>query len=305
MNANQFLQLLLLGAIWGGSFLFTRIGIADWGTTWLVLLRVLFGALFLLLAALALRRTLSLRGHLRHWFFLGAMNTAVPFLLFAYAAHQLSASLLSIINSTAPMWGVAFGALLTRSLPARREVAGLAVGAAGVALLVWRDPSALQASSMLPVMSALLAPVCYGLSSHYARRFTSSLPPMSTAVGSLWAAVLCVLPLLLASPQPAAGSLAAVGVGDWWSAVALGVLCTGVAYLIFFRLIQSIGAPSTLTVTFLIPLFGILWGALFLGEPVSAATFVGGACVLVGTAWVTGFSPASLWQRRGAGAGAA
>lgn len=301
MNAKHFLQLLLLGAIWGASFLFTRIGIADWGTAWLVLLRVLFGFAFLLVAALALRRALTLRAHWRHWLFLGAMNTAVPFLLFAVAAHDLSASLLSIINSTAPMWGVTFGALLSRSLPARREIAGLAVGAGGVALLVWRDPSALQASSLLPVLAAVLAPVCYGLSSHYARRFTSALPPLSVAIGSLWASVLCVLPLLLVSPQPAAGSLAAVGVGDWWAAIALGVLCTGVAYLIFFRLIQAIGAPSTLTVTFLIPLFGILWGALFLGEPVSAATFVGAACVLLGTAWVTGFSPARLWARRGAG----
>ena len=107
MTASHFLYLILLGAIWGGSFLFTRIGIADLGTIWLVMLRVFLGASFLLLAALALRRSLALREHWRHWVFLGAMNTAVPFLLFAYGAHELSASLLSIINSTAPMWGVA------------------------------------------------------------------------------------------------------------------------------------------------------------------------------------------------------
>ena len=298
MTSTHFLYLILLGAIWGGSFLFTRIGIADLGTAWLVMMRVFLGASFLLLAALVFRRSLSLREHWRHWFFLGSMNTAVPFLLFAYGAHELSASLLSIINSTAPMWGVAIGAVLTRGLPGRREIAGLAVGSTGVALLVLRDPTALQASSALPVISALLAPLCYGISSHYARRFTSQLPPFSVALGSQWAAVICVLPLLAFSLQPAVGSFAAVPVGTWWAALALGVLCTGIAYLIFFKLIREIGAPSTLTVTFLIPLFGILWGALFLGEPVSPGTFVGAACVLLGTAWVTGFSPTRLWQKR-------
>lgn len=300
MTSAQFLQLVVLGAVWGASFLFTRIAVGEWGTVWLVGLRVLGGALFLLAMAGVLRAALRWRGELRHYFWLGLVNTALPFALFAWAAHTLNASLLSIINSTAPMWGMLIGALLARQLPRWRELAGLAIGACGVALLVWRDPSALRADSPLPVLAALLAPLCYGIASHYARRRTAHLPAFDVSLGSMWGAVFCLLPGLLFSPRPAAGSLAEISAGAWGSALALGVACTGFAYLVYFKLVREVGAASALTVTFLIPLFGILWGALFLGEPVSAATFAGAACVLLGTAWVTGFRIDRLWRRAAA-----
>lgn len=297
MKPVHFLLLILLGALWGASFLFIRLSVAELGPVWLVWLRVLAGALFLLGAATLMRRSLQMGGNGRHFLILGLLNTALPFVLFSFAAKSLTASLLSIINSTAPLWGVVFGIALTRQLPGLRTLCGLAAGSTGVAVLVSGDASALAANSWLPVLAAVCAPVCYGMASHYARLRTAHIEPFAVAHGSMWGAFACTLPALAFSPLPA-GEWSAISQGTLWSALALGVLCTGLAYLIYFQLIRDIGAASALTVTFLIPLFGILWGALFLGEAVTANTFVGAAFVLAGTALVTGFNPLALLRTR-------
>lgn len=297
MNTSHFIQLIILGALWGASFLFIRISVADFGPVWLVTVRVLCGALFLLGAGLLLKRAVEMKGNLRHYFWLGLLNTALPFVLFSFAAKSLTASLLSIINSTAPLWGVVFGIVLTRQAPSARVLAGLAAGSSGVLILVLHDASALTAGSPLPVLAAVLAPFCYGIASHYARLKTSHISPMAVAHGSMWGAFVCTLPALLFARLPA-GEFSAISPGVLASAAALGVLCTGLAYLIYFRLVRDIGAASALTVTFLIPLFGILWGAFFLGEPVSANTLLGAAFVLLGTGLVTGFNPLTLLGRK-------
>jgi len=298
MTTAHFLQLLLLGALWGGSFLFIRIAVPEIGPVWLVLLRVLAGALFLLGAALLLKRTLKAPGHRRDFLVLGLLNTALPFVLFSFAAKSLTASLLSIINSTAPLWGVVFGIVLTRQLPGLRPGGGSLAGVAGGAILVVRDASALAAGSMLPVIAAICAPVCYGMASHYARLRTGQVEPFAVAHGSMWGAVVCCLPALPFAALPAGGDFAALSTGSLLATLALGILSTGLAYLIYFKLIREIGAASALTVTFLIPLFGILWGASFLGEPVGVNTFVGATFVLCGTALVTGFNPLALLRRK-------
>ena len=294
MNATQFAQLILLAALWGASFLFIRLAVPEFGPLWLVAVRVLAGALFLVGAAALWRRALQARGNTPQFLTLGLLNTALPFALFSFAAKSLSASLLSIFNSTAPLWGVVFGMLLSRKLPAPSTVAGLAAGCGGVALLVTRDTSALAAGSALPIAAAVLAPLCYGLASHYARLFTGHLDPFAVAHGSMWGALACCLPALFFVAPPAGGEFVALSPRALGAALALGVLCTGLAYLIYFRLIRDIGAASALTVTFLIPLFGILWGALFLGETVTATTVFGAGFVLLGTALVTGFNPLQL-----------
>lgn len=302
MKASDFLQLILLGAIWGASFLFTRIAVPSLGPVWLVAARVLSGAVLLTVTALLLRRTLQAGGNLRHFLLLGLLNTALPFMLFAYAAQALTASLLSILNSTAPLWGAVIGFALSRRPPGARVALGLLAGSLGVGLLVVKDASAaasLASGSLLPILAALAAPCCYSLASHYARARTAHLDPLAAAHGSMWGAMVFLLPMLLTvpvAPLPTAGVAAA--------ALALGVLCTGLAYLIYFRLVRDIGATSALTVTFLIPLFGIVWGVVFLGEPFSTSTVVGALIVLVGTALVTGFNPlpllAGAMVRRGA-----
>lgn len=289
MSTANLLRLILLAAIWGGSFLFMRIAAPVLGPALLIQYRVLCAALFLAVMGLALRKPLALRQHWRHYLVLGLFNSALPFLLFAFAARTLSASLLAVLNATTPMWGALIAAAWSRQLPPGRVILGLALGAAGVALLVLFDHVSTRPGAGLAIAAVLFASFNYGIASNYAKA-AKAVEPFANAHGSMWAASLLVLPALPWFPAPAAPTAGILG-----AVVALGVLCSGVAYLLYFRLIQEVGPASALTVTFLSPLFGILWGVLFLNEHVGWNTFAGAAIVIMGTTLVTGFRPA--WGR--------
>uniref|UniRef100_UPI0035B12758 DMT family transporter n=1 Tax=Hylemonella sp. TaxID=2066020 RepID=UPI0035B12758 len=292
MPLASLLQLLLLAAIWGSSFLFMRVTVPLLGPAWLIEFRVLLGAVFLWAVARWLRQPLAWRGQGRHYALLGLFNTALPFLLFAYAARTLPASLLSILNATGPIWGALIAAVWQRTPLRPRAALGMVLGVAGVVLLLGLDAAALQSGAGWAIAATLGATCCYGLASNYAR-VAPTQGPLANAQGSMWAAVLWVLPLLPWLPAPATPGPTALAM-----VAALGLLCTGVAYLLYFRLVADIGAAPALTVGFLIPLFGVLWGWLFLGEAVGWHTLAGGLVVLVGTALVTGFDPRTLWARK-------
>jgi drug/metabolite transporter (DMT)-like permease len=183
------------------------------------------------------------------------------------------------------MWGALLGAAWSRQRIGPRTALGLVCGTAGVALLVGFDSVAARPGAGVAVTAALLAALSYSIASLYARS-AKSVEPFANAHGSMWAAALFVVPVLPFFPQPGEPTLGVMG-----AVLALGVLCSGIAYLLYFRLIAEVGTTSALTVTFLNPVFGILWGALFLGEVVGWYTVVGSAIVLVGTALVTGFVP--------------
>ena len=288
--ANLF-RLLLLSAIWGGSFLLIRVGAPALGPVPLMEARVLLAALFLAGVGLLLRRPLAWRAHWRHYLFVGFFNSALPFLLFGYAALTLSAAMLSILNATSPLWGALITAAWQRAPLGRRTLAGLALGVAGVGLLVGFDRVALQPGAGTAIAASLAAALCYAVASNYTKT-AKTVEPFANAHGSMWAASLLLAPALLAFPPaaaPTAGIVAIVAV--------LGVVCSGIAYLLYFRLIDDIGAAPALTVTFLIPLFGTFFGWLFLDETVGWHTLAGGAIVIVGTALVTGFSPRLLALR--------
>jgi drug/metabolite transporter (DMT)-like permease len=285
MNTANLLRLFVLAAIWGGSFLFMRIGAPVLGPAVLIEYRVLFAALFLFVVGLVLRKRLDLKAHWKHYLILGFFNSALPFVLFAFAARTLSASVLSVLNATAPMWGALLGAAWSRQRIGARTALGLVCGTAGVALLVGFDSVSTRPGAGVAVTAALLAALSYSIASLYAKS-AKSVEPFANAHGSMWAAALFVIPVLPFFPQPGEPSLGVMG-----AVLALGVLCSGIAYLLYFRLIAEVGTTSALTVTFLNPVFGILWGALFLGEVVGWYTVAGSAIVLVGTALVTGFVP--------------
>jgi drug/metabolite transporter (DMT)-like permease len=291
MTASSLARLLALSAIWGASFLFMRVGVPVLGPTWLIGCRVLFAALFLAAAGAALRKPLDVRRNAVHYLVLGLFNSALPFLLFAFAARTLSASLLSILNATAPIWGAVIGALWTRTALPGRAVLGLALGVAGVALLVGFDPSTLRAGAPLAIALALAAAASYGIATNYAKS-ARKVEPFANAHGSMWAATLLIAPAMPFAPPAALPSLAIA-----LAVIALGVVCSGIAYLLYFRLVADIGAAPALTVTFLVPVFGVLWGHLFLAEPIGWNTLVGALVVIVGTALVTGFSFQALLRR--------
>ncbi len=289
------LRLVLLAAIWGSSYLFTRISVPVLGPGLLIEFRVAFAALFLLLVGLVLKKNLNLAKHWKHFFILGFFNSALPFLLFAYAAGTLTASVLSVLNATAPMWGALIAAVWERQSISPRKIVGLIMGTCGVALLVGFDATTAHAGAGLAIGAALVGTVCYSIASAYARQ-APSVEPFANAHGSMWASAIMVIPALFVFPAPGHATVGTMG-----AALALGLMCTGAAYLLYFKLIEDIGTTSALTVTFLNPLFGILWGALFLGEVVGWYTIAGAAIVISGTALVTGFIPS--WGARAAAAG--
>jgi len=291
MTLASLARLLALSAIWGASFLFMRMGAPVLGPVPLIAGRVLFAAIFLAVVGAALRKPLDLRRNAGHYLVLGLFNSALPFLLFAFAARTLSASLLSILNATAPIWGAVIGAAWTRTALPARSLLGLALGVAGVALLVGLAPGTLQEGAPLAIALALAASFSYGIATNYAKS-AKTVEPFANAHGSMWGATLLVAPALPFAPPPATPTLSIA-----LAVLALGVVCSGIAYLLYFRLIADIGAASALTVTFLVPVFGVLWGHLVLGEPLGWNTLAGAAIVLVGTALVTGFSTASLFRR--------
>jgi drug/metabolite transporter (DMT)-like permease len=295
MSSASLIRLLLLSAIWGGSFLLIRVGAPALGPVTLMEARVLLAAIFLTGVAVALRRPpLDWRTHWRHYLIIGLLNSALPFLLFGYAALTLPASLLSILNATSPLWGTLIAALWQRAPLDGRRLAGLVLGIFGVGLLVGFDRVALAPGAGVAISAALAAALCYAIASSYAKS-AREVAPFANAHGSMWAASLLIAPVLLAFPPaatPTPGMLALL--------VALGVLCSGIAYLLYFRLIEDIGAAPALTVTFLIPLFGSFFGWLVLDEAIGWHTLAGGAVVIAGTALVTGFTPRLLAPRKGA-----
>jgi drug/metabolite transporter (DMT)-like permease len=296
MKAADSLRLILLAAIWGASFLFMRIGAPVLGPAVLIEYRVGSAAVFLALIGFVLKKPLGLRQHWKHFMVLGFFNSTLPFMLYAYAATSLSASVLSVLNATSPIWSALIAAVWTRHAMAPRTVLGLVLGLGGVALLVGFDHVSTQAGAGLAICAGLLAAFSYGIATTYAKT-AKAVEPFANAHGSMWAAALMVLPALPFFPAPASPS-----VGVMAAVLALGVLCSGVAFLLYFRLIHDVGATSALTVTFLIPVFGILWGCLFLGEDFGWHTVAGSSIVIVGTALVTGFRPSLAWLRKSASA---
>lgn len=291
MTLSSLIRLLILAAIWGGSFLFTRIGVPNLGAVVLVEYRVCLAAVFLMIVAMFLRKPLNLRQHGRHYLVLGVFNAALPFMLFGFAALTLTASALSILNATTPIWGAVIGAMWSHQPLSGRTVLGLGLGVAGVGLIVGFDHWAAQPGAGIAIAAALLATVCYGIATTYTRNATS-VDSFSNAHGSMWTASLFIMPAL-----PFASVTASPSTGVMLAVVALGVVCTGIAFLLYFRLVRDIGGTSTLTVTFLIPVFGILWGHLFLGEAVTPSMIAGSLIVILGTALSTGFNPAALLLR--------
>lgn len=289
---NSFFRLIMLAAIWGGSFLFMRIAANPLGPAVLIEARVGFAAVTLLIIAFYLKKQLNMVENAKHYFTLGLFNTALPFLLFAYAAQSLNASTLSIFNSTAPIWGAIIGALWTRTALTKPVLLGLGFGVIGVSVLVGWEAMSIGENAILPMMAAIGAAVSYGIATNYAKH-APSVEAFNNAHGSMWASVVLVLPLIFFLPaREAPTSEIAMAV------ILLGVVCTGLAYLLYFRLVSDLGPSSALSVTFLIPVFGILWGHLFLDEAIGFNTVIGSIFVITGTMLVTGFSPRQFFQQK-------
>lgn len=288
-------EFILLGAIWGASFLFTRLGAAEFGALPTAGLRVGIAALFLLPLLLLRGQWPALSTHWKKIFFLGMLNSGIPFALYAYALLSISTGLSSLLNATVPLFGALVAWLWLKDRPHGMKILGLLIGFVGVAMLAWGKASFKPDASGLvtgwAVLACLGACLCYGLSASFTKCYLGGVPSLVIATGSQLGATLgLALPTLWLWPSRTPSSTA------WLALLAVGVLCTGVAYVLFFRLIDKVGAAGSLTVTFLIPVFAVFYGVVFLGESVTVWMLICGTVILLGTALSMGllklFSPA-------------
>ncbi|MFY3311378.1 DMT family transporter [Achromobacter ruhlandii] len=283
MRQRDLLDLLLLAAVWGGSFLFMRLAVADFGPVALIELRVGLAALFLLPIALWRGRLRLIRQHWKSLLVVGTLNAAVPFLLYAYAAQSLGAGFLSVANAVTPIWGAVVGWLWFKDrLPWMRSL-GLMIGLVGIFVLVWDKLHFQDGGTGPAVIAAISAPIFYGIAANWTKRFLSGVDALANATGSMIAASLVLLPLAISAwPEtPASGSA-------WIATILLAIVCTGAAYIVFFRLIANVGPTGAVSVTFLVPIFGVVWGAWLLDEAITPSIGAGAAIILVGTALALG-----------------
>jgi len=270
------LELTVLGAIWGASFLFMRVSAREFGALPLVEIRLALGAL-ILLPILWSGRSHFTRKHLGPVILISAVNTAIPFSLFAWAAQRAPAGIGAITNATAVMFTALVAFAFWGEHISKRRAVGLVAGFVGVVVLA--SGKTAGASVWSAALAGTFAGFLYGVGANLIRRQLAGIPPGAVAAATLVNASLLLAPFAILSwPH------APVPVHSWVSAVLLGVLCTGIAYFIYFRLIYRVGAARAVTVTYLVPLFGVVWAWIVLGEPLTVTMAIAGALILGGVA---------------------
>ena len=283
MRPIDLFRLLLLAAIWGASFLFMRILAPVLGALWTAELRVALAAAAMLLFMAATRRAMQFGQHWKPYLIIGTLNSALPFALFSFAALTLPAGYSAIVNATTPLWGALVGALALREKLTLRKLGGLLCGIAGVALLVRLGPAQFTPQLLLAALACVAAALSYGVAGVYSKKASAGITPPQMATGSQFTAALVLLPFLPLAPMRGEPTTFIVAI-----VFALALLCSAVAYFIYFRLIVDLGPTKALTVTFLVPLFALLWGALFLQEAINLNTVLGCALVVWAT-WLVVF----------------
>jgi drug/metabolite transporter (DMT)-like permease len=279
MRFVDVIALFLLAALWGGSFLFLRIAAPELGAVWLIEIRVLIAGLALLPLLIRLNVWGEVRRKALPLFVVGCINSALPFVCLAFASISLPAGFTSILNATSPLFGTVVAAIWLKEVLTIRRLLGFVLGFAGVLILIGWKTVAVTPAFLMSIAAGLAAAVMYAIAAPYTKRQLSGVPPVVTATMSQLSAALILVPALpFTVPQkfPSTGVLLSV--------LALALFSTSIAYILYFRLIQTIGSTKALTVTYLVPVFAMIWGAIFLKEPITASMVLGGSLILLGTA---------------------
>jgi len=290
VKTRHFAQLVALSALWGASFLFLRIASPVMGPLVLAGVRVSLATLTLILIMRALREPWPWT-HWRELTALGALSVAVPFLLYAWAALQLPAGYSALLNTTAVLWGTLASSWFKEDTLSVRKLLGCVAGFAGVALIVQLGPVRIDATTIVAVLACLAASACYGCSTPLMKRATTRMQPLAIAAGIHLTSLVLVMPGAVWAWPTATFTPAALV-----SVFILGTVTSGLAYWMHLRIIRHVSPVAAISPAFMIPVFGVTWGHLFLGEELSSGIFVGGALVLLATALVTGFNPLRRWM---------
>ena len=283
MRTADAIRLAALAAIWGAAFIFIRVAAPVLGPLWTTEARLVIGAGALFVWFRSTGVELGWRRHFRFYALIGVVGTALPFALFGYAGLSVGGSTMAILNTTAPMFALVIGAALGWERLSAGRVCGVILGAIGVWLVTLNSGHDQGAPlPVLAVIACLFASFGYSVTSLLVRRWGRGVPTKGMALGSQVFAAAAVLPFLPLWPPSEAPSTLVIA-----NVVALGLLGSGVAFVLFFRLVADVGAASAQTVSLLIPAFGMLWGMLFLGESIGMAGLAGAACIVAGTVLIT------------------
>ena len=289
VKTKYFAQLVALSALWGASFLLIRIASPLLGPNVLAALRIAMATLTLAVLIRAMRHQWPLK-HWRELAVLGALSVALPFLLFAWAALKLPAGYSALLNSTAVVFGIFSAAWFKEDTLTLRKLLGCVSGFAGVALIVGLGPVKLTPEVLLAALACIGASACYGISTPLMKRAITRMQPLEIAAGIHGISLVFLLPGAVWSwPQAqfTVGALAAVAL--------MGVVTSGLAYWMHIRILAHVSPVAAMSPTFMIPVFGVTWGHICLGEQLSSGIYAGGALVLLATALITGFNPLQKW----------
>ncbi|MEO8001820.1 MAG: EamA family transporter [Arenimonas sp.] len=275
MNLASTIRLILLAMIWGSSFLFQRVAVPELGPNWVAAGRLVLGALVLVIVMLAMRKPLQLRQNAGAYIWIGFINSALPFWLFAYASITLPAGVTAVMNSMVPLFSV----LLLWALgerPSFGKFVGVTLGIVGVAMIVGFSGLPMTWATALGVLAGMGAAALYAFSAREIRKRFSNVDPLAVATGSLLGATLALMPVLFIGPMPST-----VEVTPWLMLLPLGIFCTGIAYFLYFKLLHDVGSTRATTVTLLVPVFALIWGVMFLHEHPTLLSLFGMGLVII------------------------
>lgn len=297
MSTANLLRLIALAMIWGTSFMLMRIASPVFGPFLTTFGRAGLGALAIYLFARSRGIEFHWKKNAKTYLVIGLFNTAVPFSLFAWSALHVPSAYMATMNSLAPIFTAVFGFIMLGEGLSWTRIGAFVLGLFGVAVLVGIGPIDVTPWVIAGVLAGMGAAVCYGFAATYTRMYAKEIPALATATGSQLAAALALFPFAAPSIPHALsyGTMQAM-----ISVAILGIVCTGIAYAMFFQLISTEGASKAVTVTFLIPATASIWAAIFLKEPITHGIILGIAIVLCATAISLGLIKIPGSQRKAA-----
>lgn len=295
MKMKDMGAMLGLAALWGASFLFIRIASPAVGPLFTIQGRVTMAGMALLLFIWLTKRSTHVRKWWKQYLIIGTLNAAIPFTFIATAELHLNAAMGSILNSLTPLCTalVAWG-WMKEGFTVRKWI-GMGTGMVGVIILVGWSPIPFTKDVFLAICLSILSTVSYGFAGVYAKKTFTGVSPLSLAAGQQIGAAVVLLPFTLVFAPASHVNVSSIVIV---SILGLALLCTSVAYLLYFSLIESVGPTKTLSVTFLVPVFGIMWGVLFLHETLSLSMIAGLLFILGSVFLISDISVKPAVQKR-------
>ncbi len=281
MRISDIIEMLILAALWGGSFLFMRIAAPVLGPVWLIEIRVLLAGLALLPFLIRFNLWDEVRQKFTSLFIVGCINSALPFSLLAFASVSLPAGFTSILNATSPLFSTVVAAIWLKEKLTFSRISGLSLGFTGVIILVGMKNfvTTTSFSFFVAISAGLTAALLYSIAAPYTKLKLSGISPLTIATISQLSAAIFLLPALpFTMPKVMPTAIIMLSI------LVLALFSTSLAYILYFRLIKNVGSTKALTVVYIVPVFAMLWGRVVLGEPITSSMILGCCLILLGTA---------------------